>query len=147
MIPISRLALAAVLAAGPALADDGIVFRHALDNAPLEFTFRPDQVITEAVVQFHATGENPYSGNADAIADGRKIYKRVCAACHMPDGTGRIGPNLIDDQWIRARTDTDIGKFEIIYAGGAGAMQALGRRLDQDDILKVMAFIEELRGE
>jgi cytochrome c-L len=34
--------------------------------------------------------------------------------------------------------------FEIIYAGGAGAMQAFGRRLGQDEILKVMAYVSAL---
>jgi cytochrome c-L len=40
---------------------------------------------------------------------------------------------------------TDQGKFEIIYAGGAGAMQAFGRRITQDDILHVMAYLDELK--
>jgi cytochrome c-L len=42
------------------------------------------------------------------------------------------------------RTDTQKGKFEIVYAGGAGAMQAFGRRIDQDQILKVLAYVETL---
>ena len=45
----------------------------------------------------------------------------------------------------RARTGTERGRFEIIYAGGAGAMQAFGQRLDQDQILQVMAYLEVLR--
>ncbi len=63
----------------------------------------------------------------------------------MPDGTGRIGPSLVDDEWKYPRADTDVGRFEVIYAGAAGAMQAFGRRMDQDQILKVMAYIEKLR--
>ena len=128
----------------PGGSDEGIVFRHALDNEPLEFTFRPDQAITPAVETFKETGENPYGGNAEAISAGEKVYKKLCVACHLPDGSGRIGPSLIDDQWKYERTGTDIGNFEIIYAGGAGAMQAFGRRIDQDDILKVIAYVETL---
>ncbi len=58
---------------------------------------------------------------------------------------GRLGPSLIDDTWRYPRTGTDRGMFEVIYAGAAGAMQAFGRRMDQDDILRVMAYIETLR--
>ncbi len=137
--------LAAIFLAGTVLASDGVSFLNALDNSPLEFKYRTDQKITEAVQTFHQTGENPYAGDAGAIADGQKVYKKLCQSCHLKDGKGRIGPNLTDDQWKRERTGTEVGRFEIIYGGGAGAMQAFGRRIDQDDILKVMAFIDTLR--
>jgi len=143
------LAAAVILAAGwvgvPAgWADGAVVFLHALDNQPLALTYRPDQEITPQVAQFHQNPDNPYSGDPDAIAAGQKLYKKWCQACHLADGSGRIGPNLTDDQWSRARTGTDQGKFEIIYGGGAGAMQAFGRRMDQDDILKLMAYLDVL---
>jgi cytochrome c-L len=139
------LSLGATLTAGTGLASDGVTFRHALDDSPLEFKYRTDQKITEAVETFHETGENPYAGDADAIADGEAVYRKFCQSCHLKDGSGRIGPNLTDDQWKRERTGTDVGRFEIIYGGGAGAMQPFGRRMDQDDILKVMAYVDTLR--
>jgi cytochrome c-L len=126
-------------------AEGDIVFLHALDNQPIDFTFRPDQEITPAVEQFHKTAENAYSGDPAAIEAGEKLYARLCQACHLGDGSGRIGPNLVGDNPKRARTGTERGRFEIIYAGGAGAMQAFGQRLDQDQILQVMAFLEVLR--
>src|SRR5690606_8303812 len=109
-------------------AEGNIVFRHALDNQPIEFDLRPEQ-ITPAVEQFHKTAENAYSGDPDATAAGKRIYARLCQACHLPDGSGRIGPSLVDGEGARPRTGTDRGRFEIIYAGGAGAMQAFGQRL------------------
>jgi cytochrome c-L len=125
-------------------AEGNIVFLHALDNQPIEFTFRPEQEITPAVEQFHETGENPYSGDPAAVEAGKEIYADLCQACHLADGSGRIGPSLVDGAGARARTGTDIGVFEITYAGGAGAMQAFGQRLDQDEILQVMAYLEVL---
>lgn len=119
-----------------------IVFRHVLDNAPIEMEFRSDQELTPAVKKFHKTVQNPYSGDEEAVAEGKKTYQRLCQACHLKTGKGRIGPDLTDDEWRYERTATDKGRFEIIYAGGAGAMQAFGRRIDQDEILKVMAYIE-----
>ena len=126
-------------------ADGDIVFLHALDNQPIEFTWRPDQEITPAVEKFHETAQNAYSGDPDAIEAGQKLYARLCQACHLADGTGRIGPSLIGDNPKRARTGTERGRFEIIYAGGAGAMQSFGQRLDQDQILQLMAYLEVLR--
>jgi cytochrome c-L len=126
---------------------EAIVFRHVLDDEPIEFEFRPDQTITPAVDQFHKTGVNAYDGDDRMIAAGKKLWDKLCVACHLKDGTGRIGPSLVDDEWKHPRVASDIGRFEILYAGGAGAMQAFGRRIDQDDILKVMAYLKELRGE
>lgn len=126
-------------------ADGDIVFLHALDNQPIDFTWRPEQEITPAVEKFHETAENAYSGDPAAIEAGEKIYARLCQACHLADGTGRIGPSLADDEGARARTGTERGRFEIIYAGGAGAMQAFGQRIDQDQILQLMAYLEVLR--
>ncbi len=138
------LAIAALLGGGSAAAEERPRFLHALDDEPIVFDLRPDQAITPAVEQFHRSAENPYRGDADAIAAGKAIYGKYCKACHLASGTGRIGPNLTDDKWKYPRTGTDKGKFEILYAGGAGAMQAFGRRMDQDDILKVMAYLDLL---
>jgi cytochrome c-L len=126
-------------------AEDVILFRHVLDDEPIAFTYRADQEITPAVEAFHQTAENPYVGDPAAIEAGHQLYAKLCQACHLPDGTGRIGPNLVDERWRRPRTDTDIGRFEIIYAGGAGAMQSFGRHIDQDQILRVMAYLKVLR--
>jgi len=120
-------------------------FRHVLDNSPIAFTYKPEQTITEAVASFKQTLKNPYADNAEAIAEGKQLYDRTCAACHLPDGSGRIGPNLNDDEWRYPQIATDKGLFEIIYAGGAGAMQPFGRRLTQDEILRVMAYVRTLR--
>jgi cytochrome c-L len=99
------------------------------------------------VEEFHKTVENAYAGDQGAIEAGQKLYARLCQACHLKDGSGRIGPSLVGDNPKRARTGTERGRFEIIYAGGAGAMQAFGQRLDQDQILQLMAYLEVLRKE
>lgn len=121
-----------------------VTFLDPLDNTPLEI---PAEDVTAAVEHFHATAENPYTGDEAAIADGEKIYGQLCAACHLKDGTGRIGPNLVDDNTKYPRTDTVKGMFEIIYAGGAGAMQPFHNRISQDEILRVIAFLDALGAE
>jgi cytochrome c-L len=140
-------ALAQTAGAPAAPAGDGgaVEFHHVLDGRKFELTYKPDQQITDAVAVFQKTVQNPYNGQPDAVADGKKLYDQYCAACHLKDGTGRIGPNLIDNDHLYPQTANDKGLFEIVYAGGAGAMQPFGRRITQDQILKVMAYVNSLK--
>lgn len=149
LLPV-LLCAAAGLASGlqPTAAAEGepLTFTHVMGDDELEvLTPRPGETFTEAVQQFHVTGENPYAGDETAAAEGQALYNRWCQACHLRDGAGRIGPPLNDAAFRHARAATDKGEFEIVYGGAAGAMQAFGRRLDQDDILKIMAFTRSLR--
>ncbi len=144
-------ALVIGLASAPAQSDsekavgEPLEFTHVLDDEPLDvYTPREGEEFTEAVEEFHVSGENPYDGVDEAIADGQEFFNRNCRACHGVEGAGGMGPPLNDDEYKRERAATDKGKFEIIYGGSAGAMQPFGRRFDQDEILRVMAFIETL---
>lgn len=143
--------LAAVLVIGPAWGQseneppegEPLEFTHVLDDEPLDVhTPREGEEFTEAVEQFHVTGENPYSGDDEATAEGQDIFSGTCRPCHGVQGSGGMGPPLDDDEYRRERAATDKGMFEIIFGGSAGAMQAFGERLDQDEILRVMAYIE-----
>lgn len=141
-------ALWLALAPRPAAAGEGepLTFTHIFGDEELPvLTPRPGESFTEAVRQFHVTGENPYAGNPEAKAAGQALYNRWCQACHLRDGAGRIGPPLNDNSFRHARVASDQGEFEVLYGGAAGAMQAFGRRLDQDDLLKIMAFTRSLR--
>jgi cytochrome c-L len=126
----------------PADCAEPLTFTHVLTGDPLP-VFRPQEEITPAVKAFHCNGENPYNGEETMIAEGKKLFT-LCAGCHMPDGTGRIGPNIVDDTHKYERVATEHGEFEVIYGGAAGAMQAFGKRFDQDQILKIMAYVKTL---
>lgn len=124
--------------------ENGLAFTHVLTNEPL-VVLKPETEITPALEQFHCTGENAYDGDEAAIAEGKTLF-RLCASCHGPNGEGRIGPSLIDENVKYERVATEHGEFEVIYGGAAGAMQPMGRRFEQDQILKIMAYIETLGG-
>lgn len=146
-----NLAGAAVLAGslaavGLSLAETPkIQFRHAAFNTPLDVKPHPGEPITDAVRQFYETGKDPYVGDPQAVAEGKKLYNQWCASCHMPDGSGGMGASLIADKPLYPRNNTDVGLFETIYGGAAGAMQPFNDRLTQDEILKIVAYIHELR--
>lgn len=140
-------ALLVTMASASAQSEEGkpLEFTHVLDDSPLDVNSpREGEEFTEAVKQFHVSGENPYSGDQEAIAAGKEIFVSTCRACHGIDGAGGMGPALRDKDVRRERAATHKGMFEIIYGGSAGAMQPLAKRLDQDDILRVMAYIESL---
>ncbi|MGB7097578.1 MAG: c-type cytochrome [Xanthobacteraceae bacterium] len=142
---LTLLSAAAICLVGVAGAGEPPQFTSPIDNGPLEVKLLPGEKITEQVRKFYDTGEDPYKGDAQALADGKSIYEMTCQACHMPDGSGRIGPSLIGDAHHYPRFTTDKGIFEIIYGGGTGAMQPFGKRLTQDKILRVMAYVRSLK--
>lgn len=120
-------------------------FTSPLDDSPLEVKTLPGEKITDAVHKFYDTGEDPYKGDPQALAEGKELYENNCQACHMPDGSGRIGPSLIGDTHRYPRFTTDKGIFEIVYGGATGAMQPMGKRLTQDQILHIIAYVRSLK--
>ncbi len=134
------------LATALAIPAFAIEFRNALDDSPIDISPIKGETFTDAVKSFHESGENPYNGNADAIAAGKKLYNDNCQVCHKPDASGGMGPNLIDDVVINTRANTDVGKFEVIHSGAAGAMRPFSKRgMTQDQILQIIAFINSLK--
>lgn len=125
-------------------AAEDVTFRYIVDNSPLDVTPKPGEVLTQEVLEFRTTGQNPYKGKAEAVAKGKAIYEEYCASCHMPDGSGHMGPSLIEDGHIHDEIKTDVGMFSIVFGGGMGAMQPFSKRLTQDEILKAMAYVRTL---
>jgi cytochrome c-L len=109
------------------------------------FPLQTGEVETPAVKNFKATGVNEYRGNADAIADGKKLYTANCIVCHGADATGKMGPTLIGKDVVYPQALTDPGMFSIIYGGASGAMQSFARRgMQQDQMLKIIAYVRSL---
>ena len=142
-----RRALATLAAVVMACAPVGAVeFRAALDDSPLDLSPIEGETFTDAVKKFHETGENPYNGNAEAIAEGKELYNKDCQVCHKPDGSGGMGPSLIDDKVVNERAASDVGMFEIIHSGASGAMRPFSKRgVTQDQMLKMIAYIHTLK--
>ncbi len=143
-----RPSLAMLLAAGlavVALPAHAVEFKNALDDSPLDLSPIKGETFTDAVKSFHDTGVDAYVGNADGIAAGKKLFDANCQSCHEADGSGGMCPALIGDVHVNTRAGTDIGKFEIIHSGAAGAMKAFSKRgITQDQILQIIAYIHEL---
>jgi len=87
---------------------------------------------------------NPYTGNAAAIEEGRKLWRKTgCYSCHGGVAEGGVGPSLIDDDWIYVPTDKTL--FKTISEGRKGTvMVSWSKELDPDQIWKVIAYIRSL---
>lgn len=102
--------------------------------------------------QFLSSGTNPYNGNTSAIASGKKLYQSYsCGQCHGAQAQGQTAGGLIGPRFNHAKSSTDQGMFEIIWAGTNGGMSGKGKGvmdpsnhsngLSPDEVLKVMAWV------
>ena len=84
--------------------------------------------------------------DAGALKRGKAVYNLNCAACHIADGGGGIGPNLTDAYWILGGGIKNV--FTTIKNGGRDGkgMVAWGKTLKPKDIQKVASYIMSMQG-
>ncbi|WP_299159926.1 cbb3-type cytochrome c oxidase N-terminal domain-containing protein [uncultured Tenacibaculum sp.] len=80
------------------------------------------------------------------LSRGKAVYNLNCAACHIADGGGGIGPNLTDEYWILGGGIKNV--FATITNGGRDGkgMVAWGKTLKPKDIQKVASYIMSMQG-
>ena len=139
-----------VEAAAPATSDNAISFVDTQEGKPLVI----DATLfdTPAAKEFLATGKNPYIGNEEAIAKGKKVFGLYsCTQCHGPEGKGQVGPGLVGPTFKYPKNATNKGMFETIWHGTNGGMGGKGigimdptdpkNGITPDEALKVIAWI------
>lgn len=137
----------------PALAEQKFVATQ--DGSPLNIDAKLFD--TPAAKEFLETGKNPYVGNAEAAARGKKIFQLYsCTQCHGPDAKGQVGPGLLGPTFRYPKDATNKGMFETIWHGTNGGMGAKGlglmdptdptNGLKPDEVLKVIAWIRSHGG-
>lgn len=85
---------------------------------------------------------NPFRGDPAAIAEGSQIFATICAACHKPDGSGLVGPSLVDPYWKYGHDDATL--FATVSEGRPLGMPPWGAQLGTEKIWKVLAYVETL---
>jgi mono/diheme cytochrome c family protein len=86
---------------------------------------------------------NPYQRDAGAAAAGRKLYdSQGCIACHGNNARGAVGPDLTDDEWLRAPSDEMM--FNVIKNGRSGTLMSPFRDAMQDEqIWQLVTYLRE----
>ena len=108
--------------------------------------------VTPAAKEFLATGKNPYIGNEEAIAKGKRVFGLYsCTQCHGPEGKGQVGPGLVGPTFKYPKDATNKGMFETVWHGTNGGMGAKGvglmdptdakNGITTDELLQVIAWI------
>lgn len=85
------------------------------------------------------------TGESD-LNRGKAVFNLNCAACHLKDGGGGIGPNLTDKYWILGGGIKNV--FKTISKGGRDGkgMVAWEKTLKPKDIQKVSSYVLSLQG-
>jgi cytochrome c oxidase cbb3-type subunit III len=86
--------------------------------------------------------KNPYTGDAQAVAQGRQLYHAFnCSGRHFAGGGDR-GPALMDDQWIYGGQPGNV--FESIANGRPNGMPAYGGMLSENHTWMLAAYVQSL---
>ncbi|MFZ9661459.1 MAG: cbb3-type cytochrome c oxidase N-terminal domain-containing protein [Chitinophagaceae bacterium] len=83
--------------------------------------------------------------DASGIAEGGKIFKQTCVACHGQNGEGGIGPNLTDDYWIHGGKMNDLYKTIKLGYPEKG-MQSWESTYSPLQMRDLASFVKSLKG-
>lgn len=122
------------------------------DNQIVEF----EKAVAEARVEidkFKATSPDLFdlknvtllTSDAD-LKRGKAVFGLNCAACHMADGGGGIGPNLTDEYWILGGGIKNVVNT-LVKGGRPGkGMISWDKTLKPEDIAKVGSYVISMQG-
>lgn len=80
--------------------------------------------------------------NEGSVTAGRDVYVEKCAVCHQADGSGNIGPSLIDAEW---RYDHHVeGILVSIAIGRPNGMPGWLAPLGEEKVTAVTAYVASL---
>lgn len=87
---------------------------------------------------------NPYQKDAVALQEGRRLFVWYnCSGCHGGHGGGGMGPSLRDPDWRFGGEPAHI--FDSIAQGRGQGMPAWGSKLPEEEIWKLVAYIQSMR--
>ena len=87
--------------------------------------------------------KNPFGLDPEAAAGGKKLYdSQGCMACHGNNARGAVGPDLTDDEWLRAPSDEMI--FNTIKNGRSGTlMSPFKDAMSDEQIWKIVTYLRD----
>jgi cytochrome c oxidase cbb3-type subunit 3 len=86
-----------------------------------------------------------YLSDAASLEAGKKVFISVCAACHMPDGGGNVGPNLTDAYWLHGGSMKDIFKT-LKYGWPEKGMKSWKDDYSPQQLAQIASYVKSLQG-
>ena len=91
-----------------------------------------------------AATKAPYSENAYALNEGKRLYSAYnCEGCHFLGGGG-MGPALMDDKWIYGSDPANI--FATIVEGRPNGMPSFGSKIPRYQIWQLVSYVRSMSG-
>ena len=88
--------------------------------------------------------DSPYSYNAQAISDGKRLFTWYnCVGCHA-NGGGGMGPPLMDARWRYGSDPEQI--FATIVEGRPNGMPSFRGKIPEDQVWRLVAYVQSLSG-
>jgi len=123
--------------------DDGTLMDDRLPASPARTVLVPATTLFPGGARVDPGIENPFAGDAAAIAAGKRHFTAFnCAGCHAPLGGGGMGPPLSDNDWIYGGEPAQI--YLSILHGRAQGMPAFGSMLPGKTVWELVAYIKTL---
>jgi len=92
----------------------------------------------------HTPAGNAFERNAQALADGKRLFDWFnCSGCHAQGG-GDKGPALMDDKWLYGSEPENI--VATILEGRPNGMPAFGDRVNETQAWQLAAYIRSMAG-
>jgi len=97
-------------------------------------------------LQAEARSSNPFSGDTQAIREGKSMFRGICAVCHgsSADGKGERGQGADLRKFKRGFKEYLRISKEGRETGLAQKMPAWGGIIADEDLMKIGAFLETL---
>lgn len=83
------------------------------------------------------------SDDPTTVQAGREIFTARCSPCHGDNAEGRVGPSLVDEEWIYGSEPKNI--LQSVREGRPKGMPAWKVELKGDEIQSVTAYVLSLR--
>lgn len=116
--------------------------RHPEDAGPTtRSAIRYDQHVSAGErVPAGDTLHNPVAGNADAAAQGEKLFSSMnCDGCHGTGATGFAAPSLVDGRWRYGGADAAL--FHSVFYGRPRGMPAYGGLMSEASIWQLVTYL------
>ena len=124
-------------------------YYHIFDGVGLRATYQAEQkAIDDAEAAKPVDEASILALAADTkmmTEKAQPLFVQQCSACHKPDATGLIGPNLTDSFWLHGNKPSEI--YATISKGvAAKGMPTWGPLLGAERVKMMAAYITTLKG-